>query len=107
MLLGIGCLLPLAPLPTGVLGVQWGFAWGFQETAFVTFAMRLSIGAWAASLFALCMIFSNLGTAIGEALGAPLTPVLGYEGVFMAFAVIGWLSLGFIPLIHRNMKAAP
>lgn len=105
-LLGIGCLLPLAPLSTAALGVGWGFAWGFQETAFVTFAMQMSKGAWAASLFALCMIFSNLGTAIGEALGAPLVSTLGYEGVFTAFAVTGWLSLGFIPVIHRLRKTA-
>lgn len=95
-ILGAGCLSPLANVPLWLSGGVWGFCWGFQETAFVTLAMRFSRGRWAATFFAICMIFSNLGTAIGEALGAPLVPRIGYSGVFLSFAVLAWASLIFV-----------
>ena len=95
--LGAGCLLPLLNLPSAVLGVVWGFAWGFQETAFVTVAMRFARGPWAATVFAVFMIFSNLGTSLGEALGAPSVSSLGYNGVFVGFALIAWASLVLLP----------
>jgi len=103
IVLGFGCLLPLAGLSAPVSGVLWGISWGFQETAFVTLAMRFSQGRWAATLFAGSMIFSNIGTSVGEALGAPLVPQLGFEGVFMLFALVGWASVLFVPRIFRPL----
>ncbi|MGE0527399.1 MAG: MFS transporter, partial [Bdellovibrionales bacterium] len=47
--LGVGCLSPLLNPPLLSLGVFWGACWGFQETAYVTAAMRFSQGSWAAS----------------------------------------------------------
>ena len=101
MLLGLGCLLPIAGWPVAVSGVLWGLAWGFQETAFVTLAMRYAEGPWAASFFALSMIFSNVGTALGEALAAPLVPRLGYAGVFFGLAMVAWSALLFVPAMLR------
>jgi predicted MFS family arabinose efflux permease len=104
LLLGAAGLLPVffgsAPL---VMGVLWGAAWSFQETAYVTLAMRFSVGAWAATFFAICMIFSNLGTSLGEALGGLLVPHLGFDGTFMVLALIAWFSLVFV----RPMMARP
>jgi PAT family beta-lactamase induction signal transducer AmpG len=99
--LGGGCLLPLGTLPVGLAAGLWGACWAFQETAFVTLAMRLSRGPWAATFFAICMIFSNIGTSLGEAIAAPLVPRLGYATVFMIFAVISWGTLLFLPLMKR------
>jgi PAT family beta-lactamase induction signal transducer AmpG len=101
--LGLGCLLPLTGWPVGLSGVLWGLAWGFQETAFVTLAMRFAEGAWAATFFAISMIFSNVGTSLGEALAAPLVPRLGYSGVFTAFAVVAWLCVLFVPAMLRPL----
>ena len=99
--LGGGCLLPLGTLPLGLAAGLWGACWAFQETAFVTLAMRLSRGPWAATFFAICMIFSNVGTSLGEAIAAPLVPRLGYATVFMMFAVISWGTLLFLPLMNK------
>lgn len=96
VLLGAGSFLPLTQLSMTPLAVVWGIVWGFQETAFVTVAMRMAQGRWAATLFAGAMIFSNLGTSVGEGLGAPLVPSIGFEGVFTMFAVFGWASLLFV-----------
>ncbi len=91
--LGLGCLTFLAHLPVAVGGIVWGVFWGMQETAYVTLAMRFAKGRWAATFFAIAMIFSNLGTAVGEGLGAPMASAYGYPIVFMTFAFIAWLLL--------------
>lgn len=92
-----GCLLPVLGVSTGALGLLWGAAWGFQETSFVTMAMWYSRGAWAASLFATCMIFSNIGTALGEAIAAPLVQSLNYSGVFLVLAAGALGTLIVVP----------
>ena len=95
--LSLGCLLPLTGLDFLVSGLIWGLAWGFQETAYVTLAMRFSQGAFAATFFAIAMIFSNLGTSLGEAFGAPMVTSIGYHGVFGVFSGIAALSMIFLP----------
>ena len=56
-----------------VMGALWGVAWGFQETIFVALAMDLADARIAASLFAIMMAFSNLGTAAGDGIATALT----------------------------------
>ncbi len=102
VLLGAGCLLPLTPLPNHVAGALWGFAWGFQETAFVTVAMRYSRGAWSATFFAIAMIFSNVGTSLGELIGAPMAGRFGYNVVFIGFAVLAWLLMIAVPRLKSQ-----
>ncbi len=103
-MLGLGCGIPLLGWPAPVAALVWGAAWGFQETAFVTLAMRFAEGRWAATLFAGAMIFSNIGNSLGEGLGAPLVPRIGFEGVFLMFAALAWMSAAFIPKIYKPLK---
>jgi PAT family beta-lactamase induction signal transducer AmpG len=95
--LGAGCLLPLFNLPVNFLGALWGLAWGFQETAFVTLAMSYARGPWAATYFAIFMIFSNMGTMVGEAVGGIGVQNFGYNLVFMGFAALAWLGAIALP----------
>lgn len=103
LVLAVGCLSPLLELSATVAAGLWGFAWGFQETAFVTLAMRLAQGRWAATIFAGSMIFANIGNAVGEALGAPLVPQIGFSGVFVMFAGLALSTAGLVPLIYRSL----
>jgi PAT family beta-lactamase induction signal transducer AmpG len=96
VMLGLGALLPLVEMDRYLAGGLWGFSWGFQETAFVTLAMSFARGPWAATFFALSMIFSNIGTALGEALAAPLAGRLGFEAVFLGFSMITVLVLPIV-----------
>lgn len=105
IVLGMGCLTPLLNLPLSIAGAVWGVCWGFQETAFVTVAMGFARGKWAATFFAISMIFSNIGTSVGEALGAPMVPRFGYQGVFLSFAVIAWACLILVPWFATNKKS--
>lgn len=97
ILLALGCLVPLFSGPFEIAGLIWGLCWGFQETAFVTLAMRFSEGRWAATLFATAMIFSNIGNSIGEAFGSPLIGSLGFQGVFILFAAVALATAAFLP----------
>lgn len=74
------------------LAIAWGAAWGFQETMFVTLAMALSIGRWSATIFALLMMFSNIGTSGGEAIATTLS------GHFPIVMVLRGLALWLIPV---------
>lgn len=96
ILLSAGCLLPILNLPWMIPAVLWGIFWAFQETAYVTLAMRYSRGGLAATFFAIFMIFSNLGTSMGEALAAPLVGQIGYAGVFILFAGVAAFCLIFV-----------
>lgn len=102
--LTLGCLLPITSMGFLISGLIWGMAWGFQETAYVTLSMRYSQGAWAATFFAIAMIFSNLGTSFGEALGAPMVSKIGYHGVFAGFSVLAALSVIFLPKAFSKIK---
>jgi predicted MFS family arabinose efflux permease len=106
VLLGVGCLFSSLPIPPLVAALMWGFCWGFQETSFVTMAMTFAQGKWAATMFATSMIFANLGVSIGEGIGAPLVPRIGYDGVFMVYAAFAWFSLIFLSLTFRFIKKA-
>lgn len=82
--LSIGTLI----VSTGQIdyGIFWGFAYGAQETIFFSLALAFSRGPWSATFYALCMIFGNIGTAIGEGLAAPLSAAFGYQNLFFGFA---------------------
>jgi MFS transporter, PAT family, beta-lactamase induction signal transducer AmpG len=88
-------------LPFAVL---WGMAWGVQETVYITLAMSLSIGRWAATVFALTMMFSNIGTSIGEAVATSFTANYPYP------LVIQGLSLWLLPcavILGLYIRSAP
>lgn len=106
IVLGFGCLLPLAGLPPLLAAVLWGVAWGFQETSYVTLAMKFAQGRWAATMFATSMIFSNLGVSVGEGIGAPLVPRIGYDGVFILYALLAWFSILWLIRSFHLMKRA-
>lgn len=86
------------------LGVLWGIAWGFQETVFVALAMDLSDTRIAASMFALMMAFSNVGTAIGEGVATGLTDNIGFSPVFWILAAANVITL---PILWGLFKVAP
>jgi len=91
---GLGMLL--------VLGVIWGFAWGFQETVFVALAMDLSEARIAASMFAIMMALSNLGTAVGEGLATSLTDDMGFSPVFWSLAAFNIITFFVLWLLFKK-----
>lgn len=86
------------------LGVVWGIAWGFQETVFVALAMDLADARIAATMFAIMMAVSNIGTAVGEGVATGLTDDIGFTAVFWLLA---GLNVVTIPLLWALFRAAP
>jgi PAT family beta-lactamase induction signal transducer AmpG len=87
-----------------LVGLLWGVAWAFQETIFIALAMDLSDSRIAASMFALMMAFSNIGTAAGEGIATGLTDNLSFAQVFMILAAA---NVVVIPVLWGLFKVAP
>jgi PAT family beta-lactamase induction signal transducer AmpG len=89
---------------TLILGVAWGIAWGFQETLFVALAMDLADARIAASMFAIMMALSNLGTAVGEGVATGLTDDIGFSAVFWLLA---GLNVAVVPILWALFRFSP
>ncbi len=102
----LAALIGLAPGLNMVvaLGILWGMAWGFQDTVFVALAMDLADARIAASMFAIMMALSNVGTAIGEGVATSLTDNIPFVAVFLLLAGINVLV---IPIVWGLFRAAP
>ncbi|MGE4133032.1 MAG: MFS transporter [Bdellovibrionales bacterium] len=103
-LLGLGLASLLAPHiePFWLRASTWGLFWGLQETAYVTLAMIYSRGPWAATLFAVWMIFSNVGTALGEAVAGAMVGEVGFAGVFGGLGVLAWVTMALTPWLKAG-----
>ncbi len=114
VLISIGAVLVgLAPGLRFLLAiaVAWGIAWGFQETVFFALAMDLTDSRIAASMFAIMMAVSNIGTAIGEGVATGLTDNIGFRAVFLLMAILNvftfltvWWLFTAAPEINRLTK---
>ena len=86
--------------------VIWGFAWGLQECIFLSLAMALADVRIAASMFAVMMTFSNLGTAIVEGVATTLIARVGFQTVFLFLATFNFINLVILYFFFRIWKAA-
>ncbi|MCA9978211.1 MAG: MFS transporter [Anaerolineales bacterium] len=86
------------------LGVVWGIVWGFQETIFVALAMKLADTRIAASMFALLMALSNVGTAVGEGLATGLTDNISFAAIFWLLAGLNAIN---VPILWGLFKLMP
>ena len=99
----------LVGMATGIpmllaLGIGWGIAWGFQETIFVALAMNLCDSRIAASMFAIMMAMSNIGTAIGDGGATALSDNWGFSVVFITLALLNVVN---IPILWGLFRVAP
>ena len=86
------------------LGVIWGIAWGLQETVFLCLAMSLADIRIAASIFAIMMAISNIGTAIVEGVATALSVKIGFQLVFLVLAGFNFINILFLILYFRIWK---
>jgi hypothetical protein len=99
----------LVGLATGIpmllaLGIGWGIAWGFQETILVALIIRLCDSRIAASMFAIMVAVSNIGTAIGDGGAIALSDNWGYSTVFITLALLNVIN---IPILWGLFRVAP
>ncbi len=84
--------------------VVFGLAYGFFTTVYSAAAMRLSDPRIAASMFAVFMLFLNLGVALGQALGGWITATFGFQWLALLMAV--WVFGLLLPVRRRSKTAA-
>ena len=102
----VAALIGAATGARGVLwlGLLWGIVWAFQETLFFALTMDIADARIAASVFAIMMGISNLGSAVADGLATALSDDLGFSVVFWLLAVINLVTL---PVLWRLFKKAP
>lgn len=91
------------PLVVG-LGLVWGIIWAFQETVFFALAMDIADRRIAASMFAIMMGISNLGSALADGAATALSDNLTFKTVFIGLGVINMLT---IPVLLWLFHQAP
>ncbi len=99
-------LLGVASGTQGVLwlGLPWGIVWAFQETLFFALAMDIADARIAASMFAIMMGISNLGSAVADGLATALSNDWGFTLVFNVLATVNLITL---PVLWGLFKRAP
>ena len=102
----VAALIGAATGARGVLwlGLLWGIVWAFQETLFFALTMDIADARIAASIFAIMMGISNLGSAVADGLATALSDDLGFSMVFWLLAVVNLITL---PVLWRLFKKAP
>jgi len=102
------CIMGITSSVTMVLSfaVLWGFAWGSQEAVFFSLAMSLTDVRIAASMFAIMVALSNLGTAITNGVGTALTAKIGFHAIFFILAGFNLINIILLYLCFRIWKPA-
>jgi MFS family permease len=86
------------------LGLAWGIFWAFQETMFFALAMDIADRRIAASMFAIMMGVSNLGSAVADGAATALSDNLTFKSVFIGLGIINLVTL---PILLVLFSKAP
>lgn len=88
------------------LAFAWGIVVGFMWTINGLIAMHYTDVRVAATMFAMFMTVSNIGTGLGEGLGTAFIPSMGYSGVFSLMAGLNVLVIPLAMFTFRLFKPA-
>ena len=99
--LALGGGVPLVAL----FAFLFGLAYGYYSAIYAAVAMDLSDPRIAASMFAIFMMFLNLGTVGGQALGGVLTESLGFAGMALVMGGVNLVNVLLVVLAFRRKKA--
>jgi len=74
----------------------FGFAYGYYTSVYSAAAMLSTDPRIAASMFAVFMIFLNIGVALGQALGGLVTEAIGFQGLAWSMALVSLINLELV-----------
>ncbi|MBN1177688.1 MAG: MFS transporter [Anaerolineae bacterium] len=98
--LALGGGIPMIALS----GFLFGLAYGYYNAVYAAVAMDFSDPHISASMFAIFMMFINLGTVGGQMLGGTLTETLGFGAMTLVMGGINLLNLLLIFGIFRKER---
>lgn len=82
----------------------FGLAYGYYTAVYGVVAMDLSNPAIAASMFAIFMMFINIGTVIGQALGGILTQSLGFKGMSAVMGMVNFINVFLVFMLFKSIR---
>ena len=98
----IGLALNLGIGWVGLFAFVFGLAYGYYNAVYAAVAMRFSSPAIAASMFAIFMMFVNLGTVGGQAIGGQLTERYGFETMVLVLGLINLVNIPVVMVLFRK-----
>lgn len=105
MLACVGLSLELGVGWIAVFGFIFGLAYGYYNAVYAAVAMKMSHAAIAASMFAIFMMFINLGTVGGQVLGGFMTEKFGFGVMVIVFGLINLLNIPLTNLIFKREES--
>lgn len=89
-----------------LLAVFWGVILGLHWTIYMVLAMNMVDARIAGSMFAISMMISNIGAAIGDFLAPALTDNIGFVAVFRLLAGVNLLVFPVLWVLFKRMPVA-
>ena len=86
----------------GLMGLLFGVAYGYYSAVYGVVAMDFCDPHIAASMFAIFMMFVNIGTAGGQSVGGILTERLGFSGMVLVMGAINLINIPIVYAIFRR-----
>lgn len=90
-----------------IFGFVFGLAYGYYTSVYAAVAMDFSDPHISASMFAIFMMFINLGTVGGQMLGGALTESLGFNLMCLLMGGINLLNALLVFGVFRSRVARP
>ncbi|MGD8456797.1 MAG: MFS transporter [Anaerolineales bacterium] len=87
------------------MGFLFGLAYGYYNAVYAAVAMDLSDPRISASMFAIFMMFINVGTVGGQVLGGVLTEQTGFNTMVIIMGAINLLNVFLVLGVFRKRKA--
>jgi PAT family beta-lactamase induction signal transducer AmpG len=94
------------PIVAWLLVFLFGLTFGYYDTVYLATSMDVTDPRIAASMFAILMAISNIGTGVGFAVTGALVDAIDYRQTFVVMAFLNLLALPLIPLIFRRAKVS-
>jgi PAT family beta-lactamase induction signal transducer AmpG len=88
-----------------LFGFLFGLAYGYYTAVYAAVAMDFSDPHISASMFAIFMMFINLGTVGGQVVGGVLTESLGFKVMCLAMGGINLLNVLLVSGVFRGRSA--
>jgi PAT family beta-lactamase induction signal transducer AmpG len=87
-----------------IFGFMFGLAYGYYTAVYSATAMDLCDPRISASMFAIFMMFVNLGTVGGQALSGYLTDNYGFENMSLMMGLVNLINIYLVIKVFRLMK---
>jgi len=88
----------------GFFGFVFGLAYGYYNAVYAAVAMDLSDPKIAASMFAIFMMFVNLGTVGGQIMGGQVIEQYGFSAMVIVFGIINLVNVPLVIHIFKKIK---